>query len=86
MEVVAGRCQLDAVMAEDLAAEIDGDQLGSSDLVPAETVRIHQKTIGSIGNARRDVVVDLQVPAVVVSDPKRRRQLHAHVRSAGLIS
>ena len=81
---------IDAVVADDLAALPHGREVRGGDLVPAEPERVHQEVVGPVGQADADVVVDLQVPAVVVRDAERGGGLDAgcalglaHVVAAG---
>ncbi len=77
VEVQPGRAEHDAVVADDLAVERHRRQIGGGDLVPAEPERVHQEVVGAVGDADADVVVDLQVPAVVVGQAERGRGLDA---------
>ncbi len=83
VEIVAGGRELDAVVAQHFAVEIDGDEIGGGDLIPAEPERVHQEAVGMIGQPGGDVVVDLLVPAVVVGDPERRGELDPQIALGG---
>ena len=79
VEIVAGGRELDAVVAQHLAVEVDGDEVGGGDLIPAEPERVHQEAVGLVGQAGGDVVVDPVVPAEVVGDAEGRGELDAQI-------
>ena len=62
-----------------LSVDVDFHQIGSSDLVEAQAVRIDQEVVLGTRHARADVGVDQLGPAEVVGDAVRGGELHRAV-------
>ena len=75
----AGLVRLVALRLYRVAIEVDLHEVGCSDLVEAQAVRVDEEMVVAAGNARADVRVDQLRPAEMVGDAVRGGELHAQV-------
>ncbi len=82
VEIIAGRLHLESAMAQHVAFVVEGRERRCRDLVPPEPLRVHQERVGA-GNAKRDVIEGVNIPAEMMGDAEDRRELDAKLLLLG---
>src|SRR5436190_14295699 len=71
-------------VVDDIAFQVDLDEIGSRDLLEKEAEAVEQEMSGLAGHARGNVCVDQIGPAEMIDQPVARRQIDALLPFCGI--